>query len=201
MGPPSPERVLPPLQALLLPQPRFRGFLWSGVPGSPTCLPESLRTVALCWVRLPGADAVPGDTGLPTPRSRLSLRLFHAALSMAGTHRLEARHLRPEGPFLSCPQETLHFLPPDRSLAGDPRPPAPAAKQEPGPGGWKGRPVWCLRSRVVHPPELVREGRFSRTRGPLEAETRPTWQQRGTWAKPGLFWFVLLSIRTPKRVG
>lgn len=69
----------------------------------------------------------------------------------------------------------------DQHLSWGPGPQAEA--QRGGTGAWSG----------------AGEG-FCRTRGP-RSQAIPIWQQAGTWAKPGLFWFVLFSIRTPKRVG
>ena len=52
---PSASPLLAPTQVQGLP------VVWG--PGKTPHPPGSPRTVALCWVRLTGADAVPGDTG------------------------------------------------------------------------------------------------------------------------------------------
>ena len=91
-----------PTLAQQLEQPRFRGFLWSGVLGSPPTRPGargqwpcagsgsqgqtlSLGTLGLI---LP-PSCFPRDT-MPIPLSRLSLRLFPAALSTAGNPKIRS---------------------------------------------------------------------------------------------------------------
>lgn len=108
-------------------------------------------------------------------------------------------HPHLERPFLPYPQGTLRFLP---SQAGSFAGATPTQTQLLNRGVWT--PGEASMEASVVPkaaaPKPAGVGVLQNQRPP-EAEMRPTWQQGGTQARPGRFWFVWLSIRTPKRVG